>query len=68
MLSVYDIKRCPNKVFQHMKTTTDGALYPNKKASRAQTAALQLTHFYTQYKEEKSGCCHFLNYTIGGIF
>lgn len=51
-----------------MKTTTDGALYPNKKAGRAQTAALQLTHFYTQYKEEKSGCCHFLNYTIGGIF
>lgn len=51
-----------------MKTTTDGALYPNKKAGRAQTAALQLTHFYTQNKEEKSGCCHFLNYTIGGIF
>lgn len=56
MLSVYDTIRCPNKVFQHMKTTTDGALYPNKKAGRAQTAALQLTHFYTQYKEEKSGC------------
>lgn len=42
-----------------MKTTPDGALHPNKKAGRAQTAALQLTHFYTQYKEEKSGCCHF---------
>lgn len=68
MLSVYDTVRCPNKVFQHMKTTPDGALHHNKKAGRAQTAALQLTHFYTQYKEEKVVAAIFFNYTTGGIF